>query len=359
MDKEEVFKELLSKNLSTFYIAAHPKFALGYGLIRTLPLSPETFAVPYMWKYKEVKEMLYKLSKVLPVEEAERRIALLVNPGFKGIPNFQGYAILPTLTASFQLVLPGEIAPAHRHTPNAFRFVIEAPEDGAFTVVNGKKLRMRKYDLILTPAMTWHDHRNESNSEVIWLDGLDLPIFSLIGASFFEEYKEKYQDIRENEEDVVYSYGFNLIPDIREHELFNPLLYYPYSKAKEVLIRINEKLREFPPEGVTLRYNNPVNKGEVFQTMSLRLRLIRGKERTKLIRETENKVLVQLEGYTTAIVYDKDNRMKFRLEPHDVLAIPSWKKYELINEDKEDSILFQFSDEPIFRAIGVYKKEIE
>ena len=48
--------------------------------------------------------------------------------------------------------------------------------NGAYTAVDGEKTIMRPGDFIITPSWTWHDHGNESNEPMIWLDGLDIPM---------------------------------------------------------------------------------------------------------------------------------------------------------------------------------------
>ena len=51
-----------------------------------------------------------------PVEEAERRVMILENPGLPGKSQITG-----SLYAGLQLIMPGEIAPTHRHVPSALR----------------------------------------------------------------------------------------------------------------------------------------------------------------------------------------------------------------------------------------------
>src|SRR6202041_2042077 len=103
------------------------------------------------------------------------------NPGLNGAE-----AITQTLYAGLQLILPGEIAPAHRHTQSALRFVIEG--SGAYTAVNGEKTAMNPGDFIVTPAWSWHDHGKETDGEMIWVDGLDIPFVNHMGATFGEDY---------------------------------------------------------------------------------------------------------------------------------------------------------------------------
>ena len=45
--------------------------------------------------------------------------------------------ITPSLYAGLQLILPGEVAPSHRHTQSALRFIVEG--EGAYTAVDGER----------------------------------------------------------------------------------------------------------------------------------------------------------------------------------------------------------------------------
>lgn len=88
---------------------------------------------------------------VITAEEAVRRVLVLENPGPPGKSS-----TTPNLYAGLQLILRGEIAPSHRHTQSALRFVIEGK--GAWTAVNGEQTTMHPGDFIITPSWTWHDH---------------------------------------------------------------------------------------------------------------------------------------------------------------------------------------------------------
>src|SRR5262249_61143955 len=92
------------------------------------------------------------------------------------------YAVTATLSAGMQIILPGEAAPSHHHTPAALRLIVEG--QGAFTTVDGVKCAMEPGDLIITPPMRWHDHGHEGREPVIWLDGLDIPLVRSFEAAW-------------------------------------------------------------------------------------------------------------------------------------------------------------------------------
>ena len=136
---------------------------------------------PYLWKWESLLDGLLKASETIGIEQAERRAIRLVSP------HLPIKSTSHTLQFTFSIVNPGEIARAHRHNMAAIRFVIQGK--GAYTAVAGEKFPMQEGDLILTPNWTWHDHHNESEDPIIWLDGLDGPLIQSLNVSFFEEYE--------------------------------------------------------------------------------------------------------------------------------------------------------------------------
>jgi hypothetical protein len=76
---------------------------------------------------------------LITAREAERRVLVLENPGLRGASS-----ITRTLYAGLQLILPGEVAPSHRHTQSALRFVLEGK--GAYTAVDGERASMHPGD---------------------------------------------------------------------------------------------------------------------------------------------------------------------------------------------------------------------
>ena len=73
---------------------------------------PATKMVPFLWPYAEVKELLTEAGTLISAHDAERRVLAFRNPGTdpKDLAR-----TTDTLWAAIQLVLPGEVAPAHRH----------------------------------------------------------------------------------------------------------------------------------------------------------------------------------------------------------------------------------------------------
>jgi gentisate 1,2-dioxygenase len=144
---------------------------------------PEPRAIPYLWPSSLLEALVRDAGEAVPVGE-ERRALQLFNPGLAG-----RWATTNTMIAAVQLLLPGEVARAHRHTPTAIRFIMEG--DGAYTSVDGERVCMAPGDLILTPSWAWHDHGNETDRPVVWMDGLDIPLVQALDAMFFQFYAER------------------------------------------------------------------------------------------------------------------------------------------------------------------------
>ena len=151
-----------------------------------MPVKPRPKAVPTIWRYNEIHPLLLEAGKLITAKQAERRVLILENPGVRGTSQ-----ITESLYAGLQLILPGEVAPTHRHTASALRFVIEG--NGAYTAVEGERTTMHPGDFILTPSWTFHDHGNPSDTPTVWMDGLDIPLVNTFNTGFAEHYPEKAQ----------------------------------------------------------------------------------------------------------------------------------------------------------------------
>jgi gentisate 1,2-dioxygenase len=355
--RELFIEELLASNFTTYFAVTHPKYSTGNKAFRFTP-TPVSAAVPHSWKFREAREKLFKLSDMLTVEEAERRNINFVNPALRA---FMPAATLTTLRGGIQLLLPGERAYTHRHSANAFRFILEAPESGACTVVEGTKIPMHPGDLVMTPNWTWHDHHNEGDSHAIWYDGLDVLMAYFLGGVFSQEYKDAsgdaYQPEKQHVDAVVGCYG----PGLRHRRTMfpehipasdNPLLYYPYRSARQALQDLLESNAGNAFEGIVLEYVNPVDGGTTFPTMNTCIRIVPGNTTVEARHRTENIVFITMEGSATFQLPDKT----FETEPFDVTAIPSWVPYSIKIAGKASAVLFSYSDRPVFQKLGFYRE---
>ena len=196
---------------------------------RTGGLKPGSSCVPAHWSYSTVRPQLIRACDLISKKEAERRVLCLENPTLRGTT-----FICDSLFAGLQIIMPGEIAPSHRHTPSALRFIVEG--EGAYTAVAGEKLPMKPGDFVVTPAWAWHDHGNLGTTPVVWLDGLDTPFARFFGAAFREEHADDKQPIDRPDGESISVYGMNLIPDeFQSDGMSTPVLIYPYERTRAAL----------------------------------------------------------------------------------------------------------------------------
>ena len=187
-----------------------------------------------MWKFARVKELLLEAGQLITAQEAERRVLVLENPGHAR----RSRRSRASLFCGLQMILPGEIAPAHRHKQSALRFLVDG--EGAYTAVDGERITMHPGDFIITPSWSWHDHGNPGAEPVIWMDGLDIPLVRMLDASFAERYPESTQPVTRPEGDVLARYGANLVPiEYTAPSLNSPLFVYPYARSREALDKLH------------------------------------------------------------------------------------------------------------------------
>ncbi len=334
-ERREYYGRLDRKN-------ATPLWEVLAGLVTP---EPQTRCEPAMWKYAELRPLLLEASTLITAREAERRVIVLENPGIRGISQITG-----SLYAGIQLVMPGEIAPSHRHTASALRFVLES--EGAYTAVEGERTTMEPGDFILTPSWTFHDHGNPGSKPAIWLDGLDVPMVNLFDTSFAGHYGGETQPVTVPEGFSESKYGANLIPIGWEPVGKNsPIFNYRYSKSRQALAHLARGGDPDPVHGYKLEYVNPTTGGPPMPTIGAFLQLLPAGFGTATYRSTDATVISAVEGEGTTTVGDTT----FAWEPRDVIVVPSWTPVR--HRVTEDSVLFSFSDRPAQKALGLWREE--
>ncbi|USQ98055.1 gentisate 1,2-dioxygenase [Caulobacter sp. RL271] len=309
---------------------------------------PRPQAIAHRWSYDEARGYLMRAGDLISAEQAERRVLVLENPGIRGQS-----AITGSLYAGLQLILPGEIAPCHRHTQCALRFVMEG--SGAYTTVDGEKAVMNPFDLVLTPNWQWHDHGNPSDKPMIWLDGLDIPTVRIFDTTFSERLDDKVHPETAPAGATLATYGGNLRPfrgsaaDRRPAE--RPLFHYPYVQWRQALTVMAQSAAIDPHLGHALEFTNPADGGPVLPTISAHVRLIPAGFETRPRRATDGAVFVVCEGRGRARIGDTEVELRER----DVFVVPCWQS--LVLQADEDLVLFAYSDKASQQKLGLYKEE--
>lgn len=316
-----------------------------------MPKTPSPQAEAFKWDWNELIQIARRAGDLVPVGRGgERRAIALANPGLGG----NAY-IGPTLWAAIQYLGAGETAPEHRHSQNAFRFVIEG--EGVWTVVNGDPVAMRRGDFLLTSGWNFHGHHNTTDKPMAWLDGLDIPFQHQMDTGFFEVGTERVTD----EATPAVSRGERLWchPGLRPvafpgAQSSSPIPCYRWEHTDAAL---NDQLAledegyagTLAPGHAAIRFSNPTTGGDVMTTMRVEFHRLRANAGTTPTQEVGNRVLQVFEGTATITVGGE----AFDVRTGDVVNVPSWKPWSVDSADGVD--LFTFSDAPIFEALDLYR----
>lgn len=307
---------------------------------------PKTKVQPHLWKWADVYDSLQRARDVIGIGGGgtERRYIRLVNPGLA-----ERKLTAHTMLFGFQLIQPGEVAPAHRHTMTAFRFILQGK--GAFTNVEGEKMIMEPGDLIRTPQWSWHEHVNEGSEAMIWADGLDVPLIEALQAVSVERRPEERLRVKEGQIHPSL-YGMMRPAGAAAEHLTAPL-HYRWQDTYTALQRLGEKVPD-PYDGVVLDYVNPLTGGPTFPTLLCRMQMFRPGEKTQSHRHRSTSIYHVFRGSGRTTI----NGATIEWEQGDSFVVPLWSWHAHANaSSKHEAILFSLHDEPVLKALGLNLEE--
>ncbi len=293
-----------------------------------LTREPATAMEPYLWPYSQARSLVEEAGALISAEDANRRVLAFRNPGCA--PHEIARAT-DTLWAAVQLVLPGETAPAHRHTPAALRMIIDGSR--GYTTVDDQRYEMHPGDLILTPNWTWHAHGHTGDAPMLWLDGLDLPLIHSLHTVFAE----------------FPSPGDPLPVDNPDGRPQTHL--FPFSDMKRALEDRRDEPGD-PFDDIILEYRNPGTGSPVMPTIAAAMQLLRAGAEKRAHRHTHSVVYHAVSGSGRSIVGGK----RFNWNAGDTFAVPTWVPHQHLNPGSHDALLFSYSDAPVLQALGLYRE---
>lgn len=310
-----------------------------------VPPAPRPIAVPALWRYQELRQQVMEAGGLISAQEAERRVLILENPALRGQS-----CITNSLYAGLQLILPGEVAPVHRHTQSALRLVLDG--EGAYTAVDGERTTMHRGDFIITPAWTWHDHGNLGSQPVVWLDGLDIPTVRFMDAGFAEKSEDASQAAQRPEGDALARYGLNMVPVDFQQKPSDPtrVFVYSFDRTRQALAGIAAGTPD-AHFGFKLRYVNPGTGASPMPTIGAFAQRLPAGFETRPYQCTDGTVYVCLEGEGEAQVGEAN----YRFDANDVFVVPSWHSLRL--RTGRDTTLFSFSDRPMQQVLGLWREQ--
>jgi gentisate 1,2-dioxygenase len=278
---------------------------------------PRTDFVPAHWQYQQVKDALTSAGSLIDVALAERRNLILRNP----FPS-NYFATVKTLVCAYQMILPGETAPSHRHSAHALRVILDATK--SYSIVDGEKTPMESGDVVLTPGGHWHGHGHEGDKPAYWLDGLDIPSVHLMEPMFYEEHPDKYEQITS----VATS--------------------SPFRFSRESILARLDKAKGDPDgaHGPRVTLETPD-----MPMMGLTVERLGSGAQTRSQRSTANRIFVVMEGAGQTSV----GQETFAWKRGDTFVAPTW--FNFSHHATSDALLFCLSDEPLMRAFKYYRAE--
>lgn len=322
-----------------------------------MPTVPTPAARPHIWQWADLQPLAVRAGDLVPVGRGgERRAIALANPGLPGEPYATG-----TLWAAVQYLGPKEVAPAHRHSQSAFRFVLEG--EGVWTVVDGDPVAMRRGDLLLTAGWSWHEHHNTADAPMTWLDGLDIPLVSQLDAGFFEFGPDELTDTStpaHSRAERLWGHP-GLRPVAAPAATPNsPLAAYRWRHTDAALAAQLELAAEghqvtVGPGHAAVRFTNPTSGGDALTTLRLEMHRLRAGARTAATREVGSSVWQIFSGEASVTL----DGTTHRLRAGDLFAVPSWCPVTLAADAEADTDLFRFSDAPVYQALHLARRRVE
>ncbi|HEX6513205.1 MAG TPA: cupin domain-containing protein, partial [Chloroflexota bacterium] len=313
---------------------------------------PRADVRPWLWRWADLRAALYRAAEVMPLGgDTERRALGMKNPTMPG----GARGTTRTLVAAVQMIYPGEVAPSHRHTNAALRFIIEG--SGAYTIVDGQPVSMDPGDFLITPSWAWHGHTHEGSGPMIWLDVLDSGLIGAMDWRFFEEYAEEkqLQPAQEPRDASVPRYASGgLLPLTRRRPgaPHSPLFNYKWPQTRAALDQLTDADAS-PFDGLALAYSDPATGAPVMPTIDCSIHKLPAGWHGKAHRHTTNTIYHVADGSGFSVI----DGVRFDWQKSDTFCVPNWCWHEHAASPDGEAILFAASDLPVLEALHVYREE--
>jgi gentisate 1,2-dioxygenase len=315
-----------------------------------MPCEPRSRAVPHLWRWAALLAVARTAGQLVPVGRGgERRAIALANPGFDSRP-----FATPTLWAAIQYLNPGEHAPQHRHSQHAFRFVIEG--EGVWTVVGGDAVSMRRGDFLPQAGWNWHHHVNRSEGEMAWIDGLDIPLQSLLEATFFEPGVDDVDlgdTPRRSRSERLWGHPGLRPVGASPRSPGTPLLVYRWEHTDRALddqlaLSDDGAALTSEPGHAIVRYTDPSSGGDVLPTIRAEFHRLRPGVTGSVRRDVGSSVVQVFDGGATVRVGEQ----YWEVTRGDLFVVPSWQPWQVVAHAAGVD-LFAFSDAPVMEHLGL------
>jgi gentisate 1,2-dioxygenase len=298
---------------------------------------------PYLWKGKDLYSLIQRAGDEVGLETSFRRVIQMTNPSLQG-------GTTHTLTLNLQMLKPGEHAGAHRHIAGAIRFITKGR--GARLIVEGESFEIGEGDFATTPNWTWHDHLNESNETLMWLDVLDSPLVKMLQVDFHEPYSAPHQPITRAEGTSYRELGAIRPSWVKSDSIQPPAYVYRWENTEKALQAVGERPGD-PYDGILLQYVNPLTGGPTLPTFNCAIQMLRPGEKTKAHRHTSSAIYHVFRGKGATVI----GETRYEWEEGDSFVVPLWHHHHHENSHTDPAILFLMNDQPLMEALGFYREE--
>ncbi|MHA6631642.1 cupin domain-containing protein [Pseudonocardia sichuanensis] len=339
-DLDDLYSDLAAADLQPLW--------LQQGL---LPRRPNRLRA-HVWRWKTLRALAERSGDLVGIDRGgDRRVLALTHPDLGGLP-FATH----TLWGAIQYLNAGELAPAHRHSPAALRFVLEG--SGVWTLVNGDAVLMEPGDLVLTPSYNWHEHHNPGSAPMLWFDGLDLPLVRNLDAVFFEEGPEElspYEPLRTSRsEQHLGNAGLQPVGYVSPIEppasgQGSPLLAYRWAQTDWTLAAL---LAGAQGGAAAVRYVDPTSGKDIMPTLRGEMHRLLPGYRTPTTRTAGSGIWVVHRGSGASVI----DGVRHPWSAGDVFVTPSWAPVDHAAVEPAD--LFLLSDAPVLEALGLGRTEV-
>lgn len=340
------------------YAALRALDAFGFWTIQgdMEPREPRVREVPHVWRWKDFEEHVMLAGEIVPHELADRRGIILHNPGL----DMTKPATTNTQFVAYSVYMPGEVFHPHIHSPAASRMLLKSDGKG-YTTVEGEKAYLERGDLITTPSGTWHDHGNEGDVPMVWVDMLDIPVAMLFNAGKFGfDYTENgvAREMQSPTRSQLYSQRHFAVGGVRPrfaeqvvgNDNGSPQLHFKYADTRRALNAVRDEAGD-PYDGVIVDYVNIMDGGPIQRTQNFSMQLLRPGEHTLSHRDTSSSVYVVIEGSGSTII----NGREYKWEEDDIFCVPTYMWHEHVNaSNTEDAVIYCVSDAPAVKKLGLY-----
>jgi gentisate 1,2-dioxygenase len=321
-------------------------------------------AAAYRWRWRDYKAYLERIAgiasqaDVSPIEFADRQSILLTNPGLNG-----RLQVTNTIRCAISIYNPGDIAPAHVHSPNASRTILS--DKGGYTNVEGERCDAARGDIIITPNGTWHDHGNTDANPVIWIDMLDWPLMEFLDCAWVDQEFHPGSGSNSKSQETIHSNGYSnrlygsggMVPTFVSPQLGfgrdpTPMIHFRGARIRESLEALRKEKGD-AHEGIQLEFVNPITGKPVFPTMDYQAQLLRPGEATLPKRETSSTFIVVMDGKGKSEI----GGQTFDWEANDIMVVPNfiWRRH--INTGTGDAVLYTVTDAALLKNIGQYRAQ--